>query len=196
MRVLIALFFVITTVNATRSIEIGDLLCGCEYCKTVSRHEPLDIGEHMTRCHGWRKSYGKTMELMNQSKPDLLGVPARDKLPSLPKEDSENIHTISTEQNEPEMSVIDNPYEDYEWRYIDEYGWTYSTTNQSKLNESCWIYSENLGWVYKFGFIENYLYSETYEWVYVMDHGESHIIYWYDKRIWLHISRFQDNIVH
>ena len=190
MRILILLIFIITTVNASRFIEIDDFLCGCEYCKTVNRHEPLDVGQHMIRCHEWRKGYYKTMELMNQSKPDPFGVPARDLLPSLKGNEKKNIHVMDTEQEEPDMSTVKDPYEDYEWRYIEEYGWTYSTTNQSDPDQSCWVYSENLGWVYKFSFIENYLYSETYEWIYVMNYGESHIIYWYDKRIWLPISRF------
>ena len=173
--------------------QIEDFLCGCDYCETVHAGEPLDIGYHMMNCHSWRKSMIKTMKMMEESKPDPFGIPVRDTLPDYSKknfsEEPKNVHKVDTNIKEPKLSVIDDPYNDYEWRYIDNHGWTYSTTIQSTSNDT-WIYREDLGWVFSFGVEQNFLYSEDHGWFYTMRYNDLNILYWYDRRYWLYAHDF------
>ena len=60
-------FFLYLKLEA-RYVQVADFLCGCKYCEQVNTSEPLDIGMHMVRCHGWRGSMMKTVEVMNQLK--------------------------------------------------------------------------------------------------------------------------------
>ena len=173
--------------------QIEDFLCGCDYCETVHPGEPLDIGYHMIRCHTWRKSMQKTMKIMEESKPDPFGIPARETFPDYSKknfsEGPNNVHKIDTTIKEPKLSIIDDPYNDYEWRYIDNHGWTYSTTIQSTTHDT-WIYREDLGWVFSFGIEQNFLYSEEHGWFYTMRYNDRYILYWYDRRYWLYAHDF------
>ena len=173
--------------------QVKDFLCGCDYCETVHAGEPLDIGYHMMNCHSWRKSMIKTMKMMEESKPDPFGIPVRDTLPDYSKknfsEEPKNVHKVDTTIKEPQLSIIDDPYNDYEWRYIDNHGWTYSTTIQSTSNDT-WIYREDLGWVFSFGFEQNFLYSEDHGWFYTMRYNDLNILYWYDRRYWLYAHDF------
>ena len=173
--------------------QVTDFLCGCDYCETVLPGEPLDIGYHMMRCHSWRKSMLKTMKIMQESKPDPFGIPVRDTLPDYSRknfsEEPNNVHKVDTNIKEPKLSIIDDPYNDYEWRYIDNHGWTYSTTIQSTTNDT-WIYREDLGWVFSFGVEQNFLYSEEHGWFYTMRYNDRNVLYWYDRRYWLYAHDF------
>ena len=173
--------------------QIEDFLCGCNYCESVNKHEPLDIGYHMTRCHTWSKSMQKTMKIMEERKPDPFGIPARDMLPDPSRknfsEEPNNVHKVDTTLKEPKLEIIYDPYDDYEWRYIDNHGWTYSTTIQSSTHDT-WIYREDLGWVFSFGIEANFLYSEEYGWFYSMWYNDRYILYWYDRRYWLYAHDF------
>ena len=172
--------------------QIEDFLCGCDYCETVNPSEPLDIGYHMMQHKAWRDGLIKTMDLMNR-KPDPFGIPVRDTLPDYSRknfsEEPKNVHKVDTTIKEPKLSIIDDPYNDYEWRYIDNHGWTYSTTIQSTTNDT-WIYRENLGWVFSFGIEQNFLYSEEHGWFYTMRYNDRYILYWYDRRYWLYAHDF------
>ena len=172
--------------------QIEDFLCGCDYCESINKHEPLDIGYHIMQHKAWRDGLIKTMDIMNR-KPDPFGIPVRDTLPDYSKknfsEEPNNVHTEDTTIKEPKLSIIDDPYNDYEWRYIENHGWTYSTTIQSTSNDP-WIYREDLGWVFSFGFEENFLYSEEYGWFYSMRYNDRNILYWYDRRYWLYAHDF------
>ena len=172
--------------------QIEDFLCGCDYCETVNPSEPLDIGYHMMQHQAWRDGLIKTMDLMNR-KPDPFGIPVRDTLPDYSRknfsEEPKNVHKVDTTIKEPKLSIIDDPYNDYEWRYIDNHGWTYSTTIQSTTHDT-WIYREDLGWVFSFGIEANFLYSEEHGWFYTMQYNDRNILYWYDRRYWLYAHDF------
>lgn len=172
--------------------QIEDFLCGCGYCETINKHEPLDIGYHMMRCRAWRNGLLKTMDILN-TKPDPFGIPVRDTLPDYSRknfsEESKNVHKVDTTIKEPKLSIIDDPYNDYEWRYIDNHGWTYSTTIQSTTHDT-WIYREDLGWVFSFGIEANFLYSDEYGWFYTMRYNDRNVLYWYDRRYWLYAHDF------
>ena len=173
--------------------QISDFLCGCKYCESVNKHEPLDIGIHFSRCLSRNQQFQKTMDILNESKPDPFGIPARDMLPDPSRknfsEEPKNVHKVDTTIKEPKLEIINDPYDDYEWRYIDNHGWTYSTTIQSSTHDT-WIYREDLGWVFSFGIEANFLYSEEYGWFYSMWYNDRYILYWYDRRYWLYAHDF------
>ena len=190
---LLGYFSILTSLYLSSNLSAGrylpqvtDFLCGCDYCVTVNPHEALDIGIHMSRCHGWRKSMMKTVEYMEQNKPDIHGIPAKDMLPSLPT----NIPEKEISEPEPELSIIDDPYNDYKWRHTESHGWTYSTTFQHTTTEDTWIYREDLGWVYNFNTSPGFLYSEDHGWFYNTFYYTENILYWYDRRYWLFAHDF------
>lgn len=184
-------FLLYTKLEARYYPQIVDFLCGCEYCETVSRSEPLIIGEHMLRCHSWRDSMKKTIEIMNQSKPNPFDIPARDLLPKENKEKNKEIKVEKVKEKEPIMNVVDDPYSEYEWRFVPEHGWTYSTLEQVSPLTSTWIYREDLGWVYSFNFAPSFLYSAEYGWLYTQVYRGRRLIYWYDRRMWILASQFK-----
>jgi hypothetical protein len=172
--------------------QIEDFLCGCNYCESINKHEPLDVGYHMMQHQAYRDGLIKTMDIINR-KPDPFGIPVRDTLPDYSRknfsEEPKNVHKVDTTIKEPKLSIIDDPYNDYEWRYIDNHGWTYSTTIQSTTNDT-WIYREDIGWVFSFGIEQNFLYSEEHGWFYTMRYIDRNILYWYDRRYWLYAHDF------
>ena len=133
--------------------QIEDFYVGA-IIESFHKHEPLDIGFHIMQHQAWRDGLIKTMDLMNQASLNPFGILVRDTLPNTRREkfseEPNNIHKVDTTIKEPKLSIIDDPYNDYEWRYIDNHGWTYSTTIQSSSNDT-WIYREDLGWVFSFG---------------------------------------------
>ncbi|NBT42065.1 MAG: hypothetical protein EBT20_16630 [Alphaproteobacteria bacterium] len=146
----------------------------------------------MMQHQAWRDGLIKTMDIINR-KPDPFGIPVRDTLPDYSRknfsEEPKNVHKVDTTIKEPKLSIIDDPYNDYEWRYINNHGWTYSTTIQSTTHDT-WIYREDLGWVFSFGIEQNFLYSEEHGWFYSMRYNDRNILYWYDRRYWLYAHDF------
>ena len=137
--------------------------------------------------------------MIDSQKPDI-GSPIKDTLPDHSRKifgensnddnsNSNNIHKKDTTLKEPTMTTIDDPYNDYQWRYIETQGWTYSTTHQSTTNDT-WIYREDLGWVFSFGIEANFLYSEEHGWFYTMRFNDRNVLYWYDRRYWLYAHDF------
>lgn len=174
--------FLFNNLHAGRYLpQVKDFLCGCVYCDTISPGVPLDIGYHMLRCHSWRDSMLKTMSMLEQNKPNPHDIPVQDTLPQLPTRKTEN----NIEVSEPEMSVIDDPYTDYEWRHTEDHGWIYSTTYQQTTTNNTWLYREDLGWVYNFNSSPGFLYSEQHGWFYTMQYYQYSILYWYDRKYWL-----------
>jgi len=183
------------------SPQMSDFLCGCEYCETVDRHSPLNIGYHFSRCHSWRDSWAKSRQAMIDSQKPDVGIPIKDTLPDHSRKifgensnddnsNSNNIHKKDTTLKEPNMNTIDDPYNDYQWRYIETQGWTYSTTHQSTTTTDGWLYREDLGWVWTFTESRNFLYSEQYGWFYTMRYNDRNLLYYYDRKYWLYAYDF------
>lgn len=183
-------FFLYLKLEA-RYVQVADFLCGCKYCEQVNTSEPLDIGMHMVRCHGWRGSMMKTVEVMNQLKQNPYDIPARDLLPNNEEDKSNNVHIRNTEQEEPLMSTIDDPYIEYEWIFTEENGWVYCNEEQADPASSTWVYSEDMGWIYKFSFSSEYIYSSECGWFYKDIYMDTKILYWYDRRMWLFPADFK-----
>lgn len=174
--------FLFSSLHAGRYYpQIEDFLCGCAYCETINPGEPLDIGYHMLRCHVWRKSMLKTVKMMEQNKPNPHDIPVQDTLPKPPTRQPQNDPIVV----EPELTVIDDPYRDYKWRYTEDHGWTYSTTHQHNTTDDTWLYREDIGWVYNFNSSPGFLYSEEHGWFYSMHYYTRNILYWYDRKYWL-----------
>jgi len=155
----------IYTANAEVGPQMDDFLCGCEYCITVDRGEPLDIAGHLARCHSWRESVQKTMELMNRAKrPDVVV--------------------------EPKPAVVeriqdDRPsHEDYSWKETEQFGWAYAATDQLQFDIDQWLYIDDLEWVWTMAGEPRYIYSYDYGWLYNRLYQDTRIYYWYDRRGW------------
>lgn len=193
MRLFFLIFiFLINELNAGRIIQLKDFLCGCDYCRTVSTSEPLDIGRHMIMCHSWRDATMKTIDIMEQMKKekeiqDKYGIPVEDTLPSYSVPDKNKELKVE----EPFSEEVKTIYNDYEWRESDEYGWEFSATSQYVHNEEGWIYLEELEWVWKFGENKNFLYSLDCGWLYRSKYRNYKILYWYDRRIWVLLKDFK-----
>ena len=125
----------------------------------------------------------KTIEEMKKTKKPNFEIPAAELLPKLKKK-KQNLHKKPTENVEPKLSIIKDPYKHYEWRYLNEYGWVYSTQNQIDQNKG-WIFREDLGWVWRMEDYPSFIYSEKYGWFYCDNYMNRNILYWYDRRYWL-----------
>ena len=165
--------------EAGRIIQLKDFLCGCEYCNTVPTGEPLDIGRHMIMCHSWRDATLKTMEIMEQmKKPDV----------KIEKREEQTKNKIIREEADEHVNI----YNDYMWRQENIlHGWSYSTTHQTFSLEDMWLYLEDFGWTWTFGQEKAFLYTEHNGWIYLMLYKNTRILYWYDRRIWMTVSRFK-----
>ena len=64
--------------------QIEDFLCGCDYCESLNKHEPLDIGFHIMQHKAWRDGLIKTMDLMNR-KLDPFSIPCEIPFPTTPR---------------------------------------------------------------------------------------------------------------
>ena len=147
---------------------MSDFLCGCSYCVTVDRGFPLDIANHMIRCHSWRKGMVKAIELMNQTPVPEIVVKKR-----------EDINPKEVEYNDV------SPCIDYSWVETDLYGWSYIAPGQELFHRDEWVYLEDLKWVWLIAELEGYLYSYEYGWLYNTIYQRQRVIYWYDRRIWI-----------
>ena len=156
-------------------IQMTDLLCGCKYCKTVDKGFPLDLANHMIRCHSWRKGMQKTMELMRQSEQPKVEIEIREEEPEIIEEK----FLVETLDN------VDNPYKDYTWKETELHGWAYATTNQVNFTKDQWIHLEDLGWVWSITNPRNFIYSYDYGWIYTTLYQNTRVLYWYDRRIWI-----------
>ena len=156
-------------------IQMNDLLCGCEYCKTVDKGFPLDLANHMIRCHSWRKGMQKTMELMRQTEQPKIEVEIR---AEEPRQIEENFLGVNL------TNEID-PYKDYTWKETELHGWAYATTNQVNFNIDQWIYLEELGWVWSMASPRSFTYSYDYGWFYTILYQNNRVLYWYDRRRWM-----------
>ena len=159
------LFLILHPSAASPTVQLKDFLCGCPYCNTVNRHEPLDIASHMLRCHSWKKSMQKTIELMRQTKKPQIEIKKRTALP-------------------PPPSKVATPRTDYKWRLNPTHGWVYATTYQVVTSHSCWIYREDLRWVWLFGSQNRFMYSDTYGWLYNSTYLNRRVVYYYEERRW------------
>jgi hypothetical protein len=146
--------------------QMEDFLCGCEYCQTVDKGEPLDIASHMIKCHSWRKGMEKTLELMNRTAKPEVKIEEKDR------------KKIST-KNQQDNKVLNKKYS---WKESEEYGWIYHAEKQTINILNTWIYSEHLGWVWPFA---KFIYSDKYGWIYNVKYKSKRIMYWYDRRMWL-----------
>lgn len=155
--------------------QMKDFLCGCEYCLTVNKGEPLDIAGHMIRCHSWRKGIQKTMELMQKSKIPEVEIEEMDKSPTLPLDSKKNNSTTSG----------------HSWTEDDLYGWTYSNIMEVNIGRDKWVYLENLGWVWSPFFAKSFIYSYVHGWIYIRKHLGLRVIYLYDRRIWSLLKNFK-----
>jgi hypothetical protein len=167
----LSLFLIFQPTLASSIVQLKDFLCGCAYCNTVSRHEPLDIGSHMIRCHSWQKGLQKTMEMMRQTKKPQIEIKKRAEAPP------------------PPPKVIHSPKPlnlrtDYKWRLNPTHGWVYASTYQVVTSRSCWIYREDLRWVWLFGSQNRFMYSDTYGWFYNSTYLNRRVIYYYEQRRW------------
>lgn len=158
-------------------LEMDDFLCGCEYCITVDKGEPLDIANHMMRCHGWREGMRETMEAMKESQVPEVEVE------KLQKKEV----TIDGRKER------DADFKDYIWQEDELYGWTFSNFNNTSLNEDQWIYLEFLGWSWSPAFNRRFIYSYNYQWIYIDSYLNNKIIYWYDRRIWMRLKNLKGN---
>ena len=156
-------------------IQMNDLLCGCEYCKTVDKGFPLDLANHMIRCHSWRRGMQKTMELMRQTEQPKVEVEIRVEQPTEIEENFSWEHLTNE---------ID-PYSDYTWKETELHGWAYATTNQVNFNTDQWIHLEDLGWVWSMANPKNFTYSYDYGWIYTILYQNTRVLYWYDRRRWM-----------
>tara|TARA_Y100000361_G_C11159602_1_gene346300 strand:- start:227 stop:787 length:561 start_codon:yes stop_codon:yes gene_type:complete len=169
----------IIKLEAGTVIQIKDFLCGCAYCKTVDTGEPLDIGRHMVMCHGWREATLKTMKIMELTKKPEVKVEKRKEVPQ---------HKIIREQADEHVNI----YNDYMWRQENIlHGWSYSTTHQAFSQEDIWLYLEDFGWVWTLGKERKFLYTEHNGWIYLMLYKNTRVMYWYDRRIWMTVSKFK-----
>ena len=167
MRLVTLLMLSILPCFSSTTIQVRDFLCGCEYCKTVNPHEPLDIGGHMIRCHSWRKGMQKTMEMMNQTKkPEVIKREVPKENNAIKKENPENPQT---------------PNSKHKWDKDIDGAWIYS--KQYSLIDS-WLYREDSGWFWAFN-KGTFLFSENYGWLYNYIFNKRRIFYWYDKRAWI-----------
>ena len=155
-------------------MQMKDLLCGCDYCKTVDPGVPLHIGYHMMKCHSWREGMQETMEMMRQSKQPKIEVEPRTEEPAI-----EENFLGENPQDE------NNPYKDYTWKETELHGWAYATTKQIDFNIDQWIYLEELGWVWSMAKPRNFAYSYDFGWIYFMLYQNNRVLYWYDRRIWM-----------
>ncbi len=165
--------------EAGRIVQLVDFLCGCEYCETINPTEPLDIGRHFITCHSWRDATLKTMEIMEQmKKPDV----------KIEKREEQTKNKIIREEADEHVNI----YNDYMWRQESIlHGWSYSTTHQAFSLEDMWLYLEDFGWTWTFGQEKAFLYTEHNGWIYLMLYKNTRILYWYDRRIWMTVSRFK-----
>ena len=92
------------------SPQMSDFLCGCEYCETVDRHSPLNVGYHFSRCYSWKDSWAKSRQAMIDSQKPDVGIPVKDTLPDHSRkifgennndDNSNNIHKKDTTLKEP-----------------------------------------------------------------------------------------------
>jgi hypothetical protein len=166
-RVLLLILFCFSSPSeAVIGPQMKDFLCGCEHCQTVDKGEPLDIANHMIRCHSWRKGMQKTLELMSETpKPKV----------KIKKKSGGGGDTKSKKRSE----VLNK---DYSWKEDENYGWIYCAEKQTINILNTWIYSEHLGWVWPF---TKFMYSDKYGWIYNIKYKNKRIMYWYDRRIWL-----------
>ena len=157
-------------------IQMKDLLCGCEHCKTVDPGVPLHIGYHMMKCHSWREGMQETMEMMRKTEKPKVKIEKRPE--TIPAEIEEN---FSEEIND----NVDNPNTDYTWKETDSHGWAYATTNQINFFTDQWLYLEELGWVWTMASNKHFMYTYDYGWIYTMIYQNIRVLYWYDRRIWM-----------
>ena len=146
-------------------VQMKDFLCGCDYCETVNRQEPLDIGGHMMRCHSWKKGMQKTMEEMRKGQ-DVKATPAI---------------TTPPPQKIPSPRSVVSP--NHKWQFNFTHGWVYSNPKEPLHLYSGWIYREDLKWVWLFE-RNKFMYSPTHGWLFNLYYLNHSFIYWYDRRAW------------
>lgn len=170
MRIIILLLSLANISFAGRIIQLKDFLCGCEYCETVNRGEPLDIGRHMIMCHSWREATLKTMAIMEATKKPKL-------------KDKNTSETTKIKQIETTKISDQKKSNEPTWSKDKTGTWTYSDESYL-LNNNGWMYLEDLGWLWTFN-KKTFLYSEHYGWLYNYLFDKYRIYYWYDRRAWM-----------
>lgn len=163
--------------DARSVIQIKDFLCGCEYCVTVSPNEPLDIGRHMIRCHSWRDSTLKTVQMMeDMDKENPYDIPAAEMFETLAD------RITPPKPPEPELTIVDDPFIDYTWKQT-SLGWTYSS--DTHMIGDIWMYTQKHGWLWSVSFLPDFMYSTYYGWLYKYIYNRHDVFYWYDRRMWV-----------
>ena len=169
---LFIVFFIYSSTWANL-IQMKDYLCGCDYCNTVTPHEPLDIAGHMMRCHSQREGMLKTLELMREQKKPEVAIKPRS--PSV----------VSAEPKPP------IPHGDkYRWEELPLHGWVYTTPEPLSNHIDAWLYLDRLGWVWTFGKEKKFIYHEDHRWLYLRKFQGHRLVYWYDRRIWVLLKNF------
>jgi hypothetical protein len=172
MRLIIILLILTSSCIGKGIIQIRDFLCGCDYCETVDTGQPMHIGDHMIRCHSWRKGMAKTIELMNKTRK-----------PELQDRNETQIELNKAEENLKIMNEIEPNKRKHEWVQDNEGEWTFSDENYL-LNNNGWLYKESMGWIWSFN-KKIFLYSENYGWLYNYSFNNQKIHYWYNRRKWI-----------
>ena len=173
MRRFLFLFIFCTHILSEGAIgpQMEDFLCGCDYCQTVDKGEPLDIANHMIKCHSWRRGMEKTLELMSKTtKPEI----------KIEEKNHKKI-SIKNQQNSDPLN------KKYSWKESEELGWIYHTGEQAINILNTWVYAEDLGWVWTFA---KFVYSDKYGWIYNTKYKNRRVMYWYDKRMWMFPKAF------
>jgi hypothetical protein len=177
--VLVLLYFLIQLRSEAYTPQMKDFLCGCEYCVTVNRGEPLDIASHFMRCHSWRKGMQETIDMMRKSQVPEVRVEELQKKEKRKEEDF-------TDEDKRDPS-----FGSYSWEEDELYGWIFSDFDGMSLNMDRWIYLEFLGWSWAPAFDKRLVYSYEYQWIYIDFYLNNRIIYWYDRRRWLKLKDFK-----
>ena len=168
MRIFFLFFLLATPCLSSTIIQVKDFLCGCDYCNTVNAQEPLDISGHMIRCHSWKKSMEKTMEIMNQTeKPKII------------KKEEQN----NSLQNEI-ANYLESNNLNHEWSNDIDGSWVYLNNDSISQGLDSWLYREDLGWIWAFN-KNQFLFSERYGWLLNYSVARRRVFYWYDRRIWI-----------
>ena len=148
---------------------MDDFLCGCEYCITVNKSQPLDIAGHMMRCHSERDSMLKLWRIMNEMK--TLEIEEPEAMIKVPGRDTDNDKTIISDKT-------------YVWTETEQFGSVYTATEHLQFDINQWLYIEGIEWVWSIANEPRYLYSYEYGWLYNMLYKNYRIYYWYDRRLW------------
>lgn len=172
------LLLLLLTFNFLYSVEVSDFLCDCDFCKTVNKSEPIDIGYHILKCETWSGRRAK------EDKKEAPESPPQEYL--LIVEDSK-IPTISeVKKLEEEKEKLNAKVKELQNRIKELEDFILELDSQKKdLPIEGWIYdSKHFKWVYLSDKIYPYLYSQDLGWMKYEPGSKPKQFYMYKQQKW------------